>query len=118
MPVQTFIKKPVETDALQWTGTDERCEELRQWIFKTHHHPDEHIYPVGEFIALGTQRAQEVLGSMMTGNWLARGYSAVVYDISHGAWLGVHIDDWIVKGLQNEFYPCAPADFQTIYEAK
>lgn len=116
-PVRTFRKKPIEVDAIQWTGTDKRAKEIIFWVFQGFYNLEERRFPVGEFIVLNSERAQEVFGPYAAAAWTNEGYSACVYDISHSAWLGVHTDDWIIKGLQDEFYPCAPEDFNTIYEA-
>lgn len=35
---------------------------------------------------------------------------------SHDAPLTVCIADWIIKGIQGEFYPCAPDIFEATYE--
>lgn len=116
--VQTFVKKPIEVDAIQWTGTDERAREISKWVLVSGYDLEEMRFPVGEFIALGSDRSHEVFGPARTAQWINEGYSACVYDISHSAWLGVHTGAWIIKGLQEEFYPCDEEDFQTIYAPK
>lgn len=30
--------------------------------------------------------------------------------------MGVSVDDWIIKGIKNEFYPCKPDIFEATYE--
>lgn len=29
-----------------------------------------------------------------------------------------HVGDWIIKGVEDEFYPCAPSIFEATYEEK
>ena len=41
---------------------------------------------------------------------------AEVFDTLHSTWVGVHVDDWIIKGVQGEFYPCNPDVFDVTYE--
>lgn len=31
-------------------------------------------------------------------------------------WLKVSIDDWVIKGIKGEFYPCKPDIFEATYE--
>jgi len=32
-------------------------------------------------------------------------------------WHRVFVNDWVIKGVQGEFYPCKPDIFQATYEA-
>jgi hypothetical protein len=41
---------------------------------------------------------------------------AEVWDKLHSTWVGVKKDQWIIKGVQGEFYPCDPAVFEATYE--
>lgn len=34
----------------------------------------------------------------------------------HDTWVSFQYDDWIVKGVQGEFYPCRPDVFAETYE--
>ncbi len=92
----------MRVDALQWDGTEERLAELVGWI--------------GQFFTLDDAAAFALLGATDVRDRKAAGYTAMVYDESHSAWLGVRTGDWLIKGLQGEFYPCAADDFETIYE--
>jgi len=39
-----------------------------------------------------------------------------VYDRLHDTWVQFEWNDWIIKGIQGEFYPCKPDVFQAAYE--
>ncbi|CQD05075.1 Gp58 [Corynebacterium striatum] len=39
-----------------------------------------------------------------------------VYDRLHDEWIPFYWDDWIIKGVQGEFYPCKPEIFEATYE--
>lgn len=60
--------------------------------------------------------------------WLTASEADFVYDKmtqtlkintmeSHNAPLTVCIGDWVIRGIQGEFYPCAPDIFEESYEA-
>ena len=42
---------------------------------------------------------------------------AQVLDILHSTWVGVKVNQWIIKGSKGEFYPCDPEVFEAKYEA-
>ena len=39
-----------------------------------------------------------------------------VYDRLHDEWIPFYWDDWIIKGIKGEFYPCRPDVFAATYE--
>lgn len=39
-----------------------------------------------------------------------------VYDRLHDTWVEFYYDDYIIKGLKGEFYPCRPDVFEESYE--
>jgi len=77
-----YRKKPVEIEAIQWNGTGERHNLLRQWT---------------------NGNVSLVTG----GKLLCHSLEGQVY---------ASIDDWIIKGVQGEFYPCKPDIFTETYE--
>lgn len=85
-----FRKKPVEVEAMQVDGTVERSYELLNWI-------------------------------VTNGGDAVRGHSSTHgYDITVGTLEGdMHATpgDWIIRGIQGEFYPCKPDIFAASYEA-
>lgn len=40
-----------------------------------------------------------------------------VYDRLHNTWVQFDYGDFIIKGVQGEFYPCNPDVFEATYEA-
>lgn len=85
-----FRKKPLEIEAIQWTGDNEA--ELFGFAEIDFYPYDEH------------QREID-------------GFTAEVYDRLHKTWIKVKTGDWILKGIQGEFYPCEEAVFAITYEA-
>ncbi|MFJ9979685.1 penta-EF hand family protein [Streptomyces cyaneofuscatus] len=39
-----------------------------------------------------------------------------VYDRLHDTWVSFEYGDWIIRGVQGEFYPCKPDVFDATYE--
>lgn len=50
-----------------------------------------------------------------SGAW-GTNYDIRVYNASHDDWNLAHPHDWIIKGMDGEFYPCAPDIFEATYE--
>lgn len=90
---QRFRKKPVEIEAIRWTGTND--EEIRKF--------------------LGWQGENDI------NDWPAEYH----FRSDDGANLTIHTlegdmrastGDWIIRGVQGEFYPCKPDIFEATYE--
>ena len=80
MPIQSYRKKPVEIQALQWTG--DNMEEMIAF---------------GEGKCAVKPLGQTVLIATLEGTMIA----------SKG--------DYVIRGVQGEFYPCKPDIFQQTY---
>lgn len=39
-----------------------------------------------------------------------------VWDRLHLSWVNFELGDWLIKGIQGEFYPCKPDVFDATYE--
>lgn len=86
-----FRKKPVEIEAVQWTGDNFRTVyNFTDWRFDTLHPDDRDDDPDA---------------------------TAQVFDELHSTWVLVYDGDWIIKGIKGEFYPCRDEVFQETYEA-
>jgi hypothetical protein len=84
-----FRKKPVVIEAFQFTGGFSFDEMLVDW---------------GEpFAAVATLSKMNELDIQTLE--------------SHNAPLRASLGDWIIKGVQGEFYPCKPDIFEATYEA-
>ncbi len=91
MGPERFRKKPVVIEALLWDGAN--IEEALGFI-KPLPMDNEHILPgIGHTPSLGTLDIPTLEGTMIT---------------SPG--------DYIIKGVQSEFYPCKPDIFKATYE--
>ncbi len=90
-----FRKKPVVIEAVQFVYTEEGIQRLRDFCgdavghFAKARHPD--------------AKAEIEIGTLEDGVHLT---------VKHIATEG----DWIIKGVQGEFYPCKPDIFEQTYE--
>jgi len=80
-----FRKKPVEIEAIQWTG--DNMEAISQFV-------GEDLVPMEDEHEAQTKIGIVTLEGVMTAS----------------------IGDWIIKGVNGEFYPCKPDIFQKTYE--
>lgn len=89
-----FRKKPVVIEAIQATGTAESNREIIDWTRNTvtpaymDKRPD----------AGGRDIACLSINTLEGAHWVSPG-------------------DWIIKGVNGEFYPCKPDIFEKTYEA-
>ena len=89
--VKTFRKKAAIT-AVQYTGF---------------------LNPVWEFTGLSYFRSPGPdAPDLADGKFV----TAEVYDKIHNIWVPVRDGDWIIRGVQGEFYPCDPDVFADTYE--
>jgi hypothetical protein len=88
VPAAKYRKKPVVIEAIQYTG--DNFEELDLF---THHQFDE--------LEDQTDDPEVV---------------AEVFDTLHSTWVGVKLNNWIIEGIQGEFYPCDADVFENTYE--
>ncbi len=88
-----FRKKPVEVEAVQWTGNNEA---------------DLATFTDNRFAALSAEDRANCDDLAAT---------AQVFDVLHSTWVLVQTGDWIIRGVSGEFYPCRDEVFQQTYEA-
>lgn len=91
-----FRKKPVVINAIQWTGSN-----LREVIAFTDGPPDVRSSHAGE--------KWEVYEQIVASDGLK------IYTLEGK--MSASVGDWIIKGVQGEFYPCKPDIFEATYEA-
>jgi hypothetical protein len=82
MPVKTYRKKPLSVQAIQYKGSQD-LSTLSEILDFT-----DHKFRVRDI--------NEVGNSVIT---------AEVYDELHETWVGVKDGDFILRGLEGEFYP-------------
>lgn len=99
-----FRKKPVVIEARQFVGTTGETYAIYQWI---------------ESNTLGSFEPMEVIEGDKP--WPASGVTIdprdgrmIIATLEGGHW--VTYGDWIIRGVQGEFYPCKPAIFAATYE--
>lgn len=89
-----FRKKPVEIEAMQWTGDNTR--DIATWA-----------------------QPQLAPFALPKGWWLKRPDNGdpqliiATLEGDHAASIG----DWIIRGIKGEFYPCKPDIFAATYDA-
>ncbi len=91
-----FRKKPVVIEAVQWTG-----DNLFDVITFTDGAPDIHGMHAGE--------KWEDYCKLVDADGLK------IYTLEGK--MSASVGDWIIKGVQGEFYPCKPDIFAATYEA-
>ena len=88
--VRRFRKRPVEIEAVQWTG--DNWYYLREWTDNKF----DVLYP--------DDRDEDPEAT------------AQVFDELHSTWVLVYDNDWIIRGVKGEFYPCRDGVFRETYE--
>lgn len=90
MPEAWFRKRPVNIQAIRFTGDNvAELEGFTGGLFATVDPEDRNDDP-------------EIV--------------AEVFDVLHKTWVGVKLDQWIIRGVQGEFYPCDEQVFEQTYE--
>jgi hypothetical protein len=93
MSVITVRKKPVEVQAIQWTGAN--IDEIFEFT------------GCDKFDLLDEQQRRDGADPDAT---------AAVFDVLHSTWVLVYDGQWIIRGVKGEFYPCAADVFAETYE--
>src|SRR5687768_16712957 len=88
--IAKFRKRPVEIEAVQWTGDNE--EELIG-------------FTSNQFQALAPEDRSD--DPEATGS---------VFDVLHSTWVLVYPGQWVIKGVKGEFYPIAEDVLAETYE--
>ncbi|QNN99448.1 hypothetical protein SEA_SEPHIROTH_114 [Gordonia Phage Sephiroth] len=83
-----YRKKPVEVDAQQWNG--------RNYLTVDN-------FTEGQFLKANNDDPD-------------KGPTGHVYDRLHASWVGVMTGDFIIRGIQGEYYPCNADVFEETYE--
>lgn len=93
-----FRKKPVVINAHRFEGAEKGWRALMAWL---------------ESLGLEGEDGDGSDGS--PGMWMAADNKSLVIDTLEGEHLA-HAGDWIIRGVQGEFYPCKPDIFEATYE--
>jgi hypothetical protein len=93
MGAVTVRKKPVEVQAIQWTGGN-----------------------AGEIFGFTGREYFDVLAAEDRANCDDPEATAAVFDKLHSTWVLVKDGQWLIRGVKGEFYPCDEAVFAETYE--
>lgn len=88
-----YRKKPVVVEAIQWTGSN--LEEIRNFV--------------------GSNLIEEYVEFFDIKRTLNKMLVDIAIDTLEGT-MRVDYGDYIIKGVQGEFYPCKPDIFEQTYE--
>ena len=100
---QKYRKKPVEIEAMQWDGTVTEGQEIMHWAAK----------------ASGMTVPPEYLNDTPRGPvgiYTPRGLDPYLSIITLEGTMTARPGDFIIRGVQGEFYPCKPDIFEQTYE--
>lgn len=111
-----YVARPIEVEAMQWTGDNTR--EVKEWLQQIVTH-------VGY---LGPAEVKDLgifLTKKSTPKWIWHQHvldndaiDALIWDHLHQAYDPVLVGHFIICGTQHEFYPCDPDVFERKYEAR
>lgn len=90
-----YRTKPFEIEALQFT--EDNFQEIRS------------------FAGFADAGGGEFPAFRLSEGFEGREIVAEVFDYIHSTWVGVRFNDYIVKGMKGEFYPCDPQVFEAKY---
>lgn len=99
MSVKTFRKKPVEIQAMQWTGGPAAATPVIEWVLKND----------------GTARYHEETVTADEGHGAYTVPEHIAIDTLEGT-VRAAVGDWVIQGVAREFYPCKPDIFEATYE--
>lgn len=88
-----YRKRPVEIEARQWDGTPQAADPIIDWI-----------------LTAGSTARYSCNGDTCTPD-----AHTIAIDTLEGT-MHASPGDWIIRGVQDEFYPCKPDIFTATYE--
>lgn len=111
-----FRKRPVEVEAIQWTGRNAR--EVKRWI--NDQCARHRLRTLNEFVALFITRRDHNVSNTLWLNIADDDWSdditAAVYDYLHETYVGVKDGQWIICGIEGEFSPHDADLFKIAYD--
>jgi hypothetical protein len=96
-----FRKKPVVIEAMQWDGTAEGAHPIIDWILAGGESS------TASYWCSDPERCSENDGDTP---------HTIAIPTPEGT-MQATLGDWIIRGVQGEFYPCKPDIFAATYEA-
>lgn len=112
---RTYVKKPVAVEATQWDGTPNGAASIINWVLAG----TESATYVGVGEPHPLRRKEETFDDGLTDRRSVK-YDAPPFIVIHTLEGSMRADehDWIIKGVQGEFYPCHPGIFTATYEER
>jgi hypothetical protein len=101
-----YRKRPVVIDANEWDGSLEKAGEIILWGAQFGVHI---TYHKGEWMYVGIHNTPN---GPTTEEWVPE---HLLIDTLEGM-MSAQVGDFIIRGVQNEFYPCKPDIFWKTYE--
>lgn len=92
-------KKPVTIEAIRWTG--DNLEAVQAFVGKARDCPSH-------------ERARDNNGFDV--HHVDAGIEGAVWDYLHKTWVKVYVGQWVLRGLQGEFYPNADDNLRQTYD--
>jgi hypothetical protein len=92
-----YRKKPIKIEALQWDGSAESATPIIDWAL-----------PLGATIKYHEH--------LMDGDFIAHPDPFLWVDMPGKRRLIASAGDYIVRGVEGEFYPCPPSIFEKTYD--
>lgn len=77
---------------------------------------DYNFQEIRDFVGVADAGGGEFPAFRLSEGFEGREIVAEVFDYIHSTWVGVRYNDYIIKGMKGEFYPCDPQVFETKYE--
>lgn len=97
--MSTFRNKPVEVEARQWDGTAESAGGIINWLLSSG--------ATASYVCSDPERCAKHDGDTP---------HTIAISTLEGT-MRADLDDWIIRGVKGEFYPCKPDIFAATYEA-
>jgi hypothetical protein len=94
-----YRKRPVEIEAVQWDGTADGATRIIDWILANG--------STATYICSDPDRCAGTDGDTP--------HSIAIRTLE--GTMRANLGDWIIRGVQGEFYPCKPDVFAATYEA-
>lgn len=94
-----FRKRPVEIEAMKWDGTSTGATPIINWVLGGG--------GTASFVCSDPDQCVETDGDTPH-RIMIRTLEGTMY---------ADLGDWVIRGVQGEFYPCKPGIFDQTYEA-
>jgi hypothetical protein len=97
--VKTYRKKPVEIEARRWDGSVPEATKIINWVLA----------------GGGTARYREGFPVVLSDGSERPMPASIRIDTPEGV-MRANPEDWVIRGVKGEFYPCKPDIFEATYE--